>query len=88
MPSDEQAAAPTDDEGTPPDLGLAGSVVDKAIGYMIEQRIEPLSVASALLGGALGLLARTLDDRGIVQVLSNAIRSVEAGELRQDDPKG
>ena len=52
------------------------------------QHIDPLSVASALLGGALGLLARTLDDRGIVQVLTNAIHSVEAGELRQEDPQG
>ena len=49
----------------PDDLSHAGSVVDKAIEYMIEQHIAPISVASALLGGALGLLARTMDDRAI-----------------------
>jgi hypothetical protein len=87
MPNDSPRAGADPFAAAPPDLSLAGSVVDKAIEYMIEQRIDPLSVASALLGGALGLLARTLDDRGIVQVLTNAIHSVEAGELRHDDPQ-
>lgn len=67
----------------PEDLSHAGSVVDKAIEYMIEQRIAPVSIASALLGGALGLLARTLDDRSIAAVLRNALASVESGELRE-----
>jgi hypothetical protein len=87
MPHDHHPAGPTAFDGAPADLSQAGSVVDKAIAYMMEQRIDPLSVASALLGGALGLLARTLDDRGIVQVLTNAIHSVEAGDLRQEDPR-
>ncbi len=73
-----------DPQGTAPeDLSHAGSVVDKAIEYMMEQRIAPVSVASALLGGALGLLARTLDDRSIAAVLRNALASVESGELRE-----
>lgn len=73
-----------DPQGTAPeDLSHAGSVVDKAIEYMIEQRIAPVSIASALLGGALGLLARTLDDRSIAAVLRNALASVESGELRE-----
>ena len=38
---------------TPEDLSHAGSVVDKAIEYMMEQQIAPISIASALLGGAL-----------------------------------
>ena len=63
--------------------GHAGAVVDKAIEYMIDQKIAPISVASALLGGALGLLARTMDDRAIVGVLRNALQSVESGELRE-----
>jgi hypothetical protein len=67
----------------PDDLSHAGSVVDKAIEYMIDQKIAPISVASALLGGALGLLARTMDDRAIVGVLRNALQSVESGELRE-----
>ena len=66
----------------PEDLSHAGSVVDKAIEYMMEQNIDPVSIASALLGGALGLLARTLDDRGVATVLRNALVSVESGELR------
>lgn len=69
--------------GAPDDLSHAGSVVDKAIEYMIEQRISPISVASALLGGALGLLARSMDDRAIAGVLRNALASVESGELRE-----
>jgi hypothetical protein len=73
-----------DPEGmAPEDLSHAGSVVDKAIEYMIDQKIAPISVASALLGGALGLLARTMDDRAIAGVLRNALMSVESGELRE-----
>lgn len=72
-----------DPEGVAPeDLSHAGSVVDKAIEYMLGQNIAPISAASALLGGALGLLARTMDDRAISTVLRNALLSVESGELR------
>jgi hypothetical protein len=83
----ERNAQPADPfAGAPPDLSHAGAVVDKAIEYMLGENIAALSVASALLGGALGLLARTMDDAAIVSVLRNAIHSVEAGELRQEDP--
>ncbi len=64
------------------DLSLAGSVVDKAIEYMMGQQVSSLAIASALLGGAMGLLSRTLPDDVIVQILSNAIESVESGEMR------
>jgi len=67
----------------PEDLSHAGSVVDKAIEYMIEQNIAPISVASALLGGALGLMARSMEDRAIANVLRSALASVEAGELAE-----
>jgi hypothetical protein len=70
----------------PEDLSHAGAVVDKAIEYMLGQNIAPISVASALLGGALGMLARSLDDRGVAQVLRNALMSVESGEL--DEMRG
>ena len=46
------------------------------------QNISPVAIASALLGGALGLLARTLSDDCILHILENAMESVEAGELR------
>lgn len=70
----------------PQDLSHAGAVVDKAIEYMIEQKIGALSAASALLGGAIGLLSRQMSDEAIVQVLQNAIASVRAGELHEDKP--
>jgi hypothetical protein len=71
------------DQQAPEDLSHAGSVVDKAIEYMMEQGIAPISAASALLGGALGLLARSMDDRSIAAVLRQALSSVESGELRE-----
>ena len=57
----------TDDEdiGPPADLSHAGAVVDKAIEYMVGQMIGPMAIASALLGGALGVLSgRLLRRRG------------------------
>ena len=70
------------DEQAPKDLGHAGAVVDKAIEYMVSQNINALSIASALLGGAMALLARSVADEAIVQILNNAIVSVRNGELR------
>lgn len=74
------------DDEVPADLGRAGAVVDKAIDYMMAQDIGTLSIASALLGGALGLLARTLDDGAIVQILSKAIGGVRDGDLHRSEP--
>ncbi len=71
-----------DDDAPPAELSLAGSVVDKAIEYMSGQNVPPVAIASALLGGAMALLARTVSDDVIEQVLTNAITSVRAGELR------
>jgi hypothetical protein len=65
------------------DLSFAGSVVDKAIEHMMGKNITPIAIASALLGGAMGLLSRTLPDDVIVQILGNAIESVETGDLRK-----
>lgn len=77
--------APESDDDSPPDLSHAGAVVDKAIEYMVSQNIGSLAIASALLGGAMGMLARSLDDAAIIGVLTNAIGSVRAGELRARD---
>jgi hypothetical protein len=74
----------------PADLSHAGAIVDKAIEFMASQNISALAVASALLGGALGMLARSLDDAAIIKVLENAIGSVRDGEMRQlreDEPE-
>jgi hypothetical protein len=66
------------------DLNHAGSVVDKAIEYMVGQSITELAIASALLGGAIGLLTRALPDDVVVQILNNAIESIESGEMRRN----
>jgi hypothetical protein len=57
-------------------------VVDKSIEYMMGQNVPPVAIASALLGGCLALLARTLGDEAIVGILNNAVASVRSGELR------
>jgi len=67
----------------PAELSLAGSVVDKAIEYMMGQNVPPVAIASALLGGSMALLAQTLGDEAIVGILSNAIASVRSGELQR-----
>ena len=74
--------AANDDDTPPAELSLAGSVVDKAIEYLSGQNVPPVAIASALLGGAMALLSRSVSDEVIVQVLTNAIASVKAGELR------
>ena len=70
------------DDGAPPDLSHAGAVVDKAIEYMTGQNISSISIASALLGGSLGLLTRSLSEEALFWILNNAIGSVRAGEFR------
>jgi hypothetical protein len=70
------------DSAPPADLSHAGAVVDKAIEYMMGQNIGSLAIASSLLGGAMALLARSVADDAIIQILNNAIASVRAGELR------
>jgi hypothetical protein len=70
-------------EPPPAELSHAGAIVDKAVEYMVGQNIGSLAIASALLGGALALLARSVADEAIVQILNNAVASVRAGELRR-----
>jgi hypothetical protein len=68
---------------TPAHLSHAGAVVDKAIEHMIGQNLSSLAIASALLGGSMALLARSMSDEAIIGVLNNAIASVRSGELRE-----
>jgi hypothetical protein len=72
------------DHAPPPDLSHAGAIVDKAIEYMLSQDLPAIAIASALLGGSLGLLARSMGDQSIIQVLENAMGSVRSGELRSE----
>ncbi len=73
------------DRAAPADLSHAGAIVDKAIEHMTQQHIGSLAIASALLGGALGMLARSLGDEAIIKILTNAIGSVRDGDLRRMD---
>jgi hypothetical protein len=70
-----------DPNASPALLSHAGAVVDKAIEYMMQQQLSSLAIASALLGGSMALLARSMSDDAIVGILQNAIDSVRAGEL-------
>ncbi len=69
------------DGSVPAELSHAGAVVDKAIEYMMSKELPPLAIASALLGGSLGVLARTMDQAAMLRMLANAADSVRAGEL-------
>ncbi len=74
--------ASDDSNESPAHLSHAGAVVDKAIEYMMQQQLSSLAIASALLGGSMALLARSMSDDAIVGILQNAIGSVRSGELR------
>ncbi len=71
------------DNESPAHLSHAGAVVDKAIEYMMGQNLSSLAIASALLGGSMALLARSMSDDAIIGILTNAIGSVRTGELRE-----
>jgi hypothetical protein len=65
------------------ELSHAGAVIDKAIEHMTGQGIGSLAIASALLGGALGLLARAMTERDILAILDKARDCVVSGDLRR-----
>ncbi len=71
------------DDSTMAELNQAGAGVDRAIHAMLERGLSPVSVASALLGGALCLMSRTMGDEAVLQLLHNAAAGVRAGDLRQ-----
>ena len=79
--SDDNQDPGAEPDDLPADLGHAGAVIDKAIEFMLEQKLDQVAIASALLGGALGLLARAMEDQAILRVLENAMFSVRNGEL-------
>lgn len=80
---------PDDMNEAPEHLSHAGAVVDKAIEYMMQQNLGSLAIASALLGGSMALLARSMSDEAIIGILTNAMGSVRSGELREhQDVKG
>ena len=82
-PNDERVGEQKLGQGgsVPAELSHAGAVIDKAIEYMLGENLPSLAIASALLGGSLGLLARTMDRAAMLRMLENAMASVRAGEL-------
>ncbi|WP_419760039.1 hypothetical protein [Acidisoma sp.] len=68
-------------ENASPDLRHAGAVVDQAIDYMTKQSLDPVAIASALLGGAMGMLTMHLGPDAVLAVLDQARASVESGEM-------
>jgi hypothetical protein len=81
-PTLKETDMPEDANESPASLSHAGAVVDKAIEYMVGQNLSSLAIASALLGGSMALLARSMSDDAIIAILNNAIGSVRSGELR------
>jgi hypothetical protein len=70
------------DEALMAELGHAGQAVDRAIQQMLETGLSPVAVASALLGGSLCLMSKTVGEEGVIQLLRNAEAGVRAGDLR------
>jgi hypothetical protein len=65
------------------DLGAAGTAIEDTIESLRRDGIGPMPIASAMLGGALGLLAQVMDDNAILNVLHSAATGVASGELRR-----
>ena len=72
----------TPDETLMAELTQAGTAVDVAIQKMLEKGLSPVSIASALLGGSLCLMSKTMGDEAVLQLLQNAAAGVRAGDLR------
>jgi hypothetical protein len=65
------------------DLTAAGAAIEHTVETLRQQGLGPMPIASAMLGGALGLLAQCLDDGAILNVLHSAATGVSSGELRR-----
>ena len=76
-------ADPQPDQALMDELTQAGAGVDRAIHTMLERGLGPVAVASALLGGALCLMSRTMGDEAVLQLLANAAAGVRSGDLRR-----
>ncbi|MFT8674494.1 MAG: hypothetical protein ABF990_04140 [Acetobacter sp.] len=65
----------------PEDLARCAMVVEHAIDHLKQEKFPPLAVASALLGGALGVLARSMDRDTVLRILDSAAASVRSGDV-------
>jgi len=72
-----------DDGKLAADLTEAGRAIEQAVEALRQKGLGPMPIASAMLGGALGLLASVMDDNAILNVLHSAATGVSTGELRR-----
>ena len=66
----------------PPGLERAGRMLEDTVQAMLRENIQPQLIASALLGGALHMLTRALNEDAVVRILQNAIAGVKSGQMR------
>ena len=74
-----------DQDELPQELSQAGEMVDRLIQHLLEKKLPPppLAIASALLGGSMGLLTRTVGTTALLNVLDQARDSVRSGDFDQ-----
>lgn len=65
----------------PEDLARCAMVVEHAIEHLHNEKFPDLAIASALLGGSLGVLARSMDPQTILRILDSAANSVRMGDV-------
>lgn len=65
------------------ELTRCAMVTEHAVDHLLERGCSPVAVASALLGGSLSLLGRTMEREAILRILDSAAQSVRSGELEQ-----
>ena len=69
------------DEEMPAELAQAGEMVERLIGHLMDKKLPPLAIASALLGGSMGLMARAMGREATLGVLERAGQAVRSGEF-------
>ena len=72
-----------DPDDLPQELSQAGEMVDRLIQHLLEKKLPPLAIASALLGGSMGLVTRTMGPEALLNVLEQARRSVQSGDFER-----
>ena len=91
MTTGRGAALPQDglEETLPRELEQAGKMVDQLIRHLAEKDLPPLAIASALLGGSMGLISRELGPTTLLGILDQAREAVRSGhfsDLADGDP--
>ena len=69
------------DETLPVELEQAGQMVDQFIRHLMDKDLPPLAIASALLGGSMGLISRELGPKTLLGILDQAREAVRSGQF-------